>query len=122
MADLTTSGLEGDGATEVLVAPHDGKVILRFPRPKEWVGFDPQNAMMVAGAMAKEAYELRFKRPANDIELSRIFGDIRKEVTAQQVEVLVNRVVLIMNTGLEKKHPPLYTAQAIVNRILADIR
>ena len=45
-----------DGKTEMVITNEGGKVVQRFQRPMPWVLYDPQAAVNVAQALAKEAY------------------------------------------------------------------
>lgn len=53
--------MSDNGQTQVIVTRDNQKrlVITRFPEPRQWVGYDPANAVQVAEAMAKEAYYLQ---------------------------------------------------------------
>ncbi|HVA19806.1 MAG TPA: hypothetical protein VMU55_06515 [Solirubrobacteraceae bacterium] len=83
----------GSGETEVTVGPEHGRVVLAFPRPQGWVGFDPQNAVEVAKAMIDAAVVCGAK-----VELVLP----RKEITPGQYATLVTRCFFVMRGQIEK--------------------
>lgn len=115
--------LEGDGKTEVWVGHEKGKVIWRFPRPVAWVGLDPDNAMAIVGATVHSAMVCKTgQAPRNgSIQgmLTELQGKIRKDITKQQRDALVNRVVLMMGNLQERHKKPLYIAEQIVDIVLS---
>lgn len=113
---------QGDGKTEVAIGIERGRVLMIFPKAIQWIGLDPENAIGIAGNMAKCAYEVKMNTPADDVALSQIFGEIRKEVTREHRKTLVNRVILMMRSMEEQKRPPLYRAEAIVDQILSAVK
>jgi len=111
-------GRQGDGQTEIAVGEEKGRVLLLFHKQTNWIALDPANALGVAGEMARVGYKAKMRMPIGDVALSQIFGDLRKTVTAEQRNKLVNRVVVMMGS-LKDRHP-LYQAEQIVDTILSD--
>lgn len=50
--------LIGDGNTTAAIGTRDGKVIMQFPSPKQWLAMDPQNAALMGKAMIDAAVDL----------------------------------------------------------------
>jgi len=48
-----------DGNIEMIIAPEDGQVVMRFKEPVEFVVFDPQNMIDIATALTDAAFEAR---------------------------------------------------------------
>lgn len=55
MTDAQQSQLAGTGATHVAVGDRDGKVILQFPEPVQWIALEPGTAVGVAKSVIDAA-------------------------------------------------------------------
>lgn len=104
----------GSGSSEVGVQHDRDKrlVVLRFPEPKLWVGFDPVGARNVADAMHAEADLLQHLVTPQD----------RMQYAAQRMrDQLVTRVT-IMLTSMEKDgKKPAYQAASVVDQVLQAV-
>ncbi len=60
---------DDEGALNIGIATHDGKVVIDFGQPVAWVGMDPDLAMEVARAIAKHAGRIK------GVTVSLTFGD-----------------------------------------------
>lgn len=107
------------GATDMIVAVESGRVILRFREPKQWVAFDPQNAMAVSGRMAKLAYELHTGKPAPDG--AAMEQTVRAKLTDQMRTRMIARVALMLPGLVEKGKTPGYIAMQVVDTIFSAV-
>ena len=51
------------GALAVAIGQENGAVTLAFPKPIEWIGFTPEQAIDIANTLIKHARALGFKEP-----------------------------------------------------------
>lgn len=100
------------GATHIAVGDEGGKVILKFPRPVQWIALDPDVAPMVAEQMinAAVACGVKVEIPMPGRELS----DIQKAA-------LEGRVKFVMNNLLERKVKQERIAKELVDIILKAV-
>ena len=105
---------EDNGKTDLIVGRDEKTrlVILRFQEPREWVGFDPENAVAVGEAMSKEAYYLRFGKTPG-VEAPAMQDQIR--------ERLVNTVTLMLNSMQKERRSPAMQAQHVVDHMLSRV-
>lgn len=107
------------GATEMILALEEGRVIIRFKEPKLWVAFDAKNAMAVSGRMARMAYEAHTGQPAPDANaMERV---VQSKLTEQMRDRMIARVALMLPNLLEKGKTPGYIAMQIVDSIFSAV-
>lgn len=107
------------GATEMILALEDGRIIIRFKEPKLWVAFDPQNAMAVSGRMARMAYEAHYGKPAPDAHAME--REVQSKLTEQMRDRMIARVALMLPNLLEKGKTPGYIAMQVVDSIFSAV-
>jgi hypothetical protein len=113
----------GDGKTEVAVGDENRKVVLRFPKPVNYIAMDPENALAICGAMMKSALYCKTGRMPRSQTVEQLMGDLRgqfkKDITKEHREVLIKRCLMMMDSLERQKKPPLYRAEAIVDILLS---
>lgn len=103
-----------EGKTDMVIFVHQGtkKVIQRFARPMEFVAYDPQNLVPIAGQMLDCCQELGFtvslKVP-------------KRKITEQDRAVLITRVGHILRTHLERGAKPEAMSRNVVDTVLSYI-
>lgn len=104
----------GAGASEIGVL-HDNEkrlVVLRFPEPKLWVGFDPVGARNVADAMHAEA----------DLLQRLVTREDRMKYAAQRMrDTLITRVTIMLTSMEADRKKPAYQAAHIVDQVLQAV-
>lgn len=109
----------GKGATACRVTAHERLVILHFPQPVEWVGLDPQTAVMVAEQMARAAFQLRHGyEPRDNADV--LQSEIKKKAVEEVRQRMINRIVLMLRTFQENRPPVELQAREVVDRILQE--
>lgn len=93
--------------TELAIGERDGRVVLQFRHPVEYVALDPQNATACAEEMARVAHACLFKdKPPNALA-----AHVRTR--------LLTRVELTMRSIKDK--PPAYQAATLVDIVLSEV-
>lgn len=105
--------LLGEGATHVAVGDQGGKVILKFPKPVEWIALDPQIAPLVAEQMIHAA-------SACGVRVSLQVPE--KQINAMQRAALAARVKLVMSNLQDRGKAPEFIATEIVDIVLTAIK
>jgi len=100
------------GAVEMAVGPEHGKVVLAFKTPQTRVDIDPP----VAVALAKQLLDL-----AQVCGFNVVLQVPRRAITREQRNHLVFRALHIYRDLNEKRKPPHYIVQQIVDSILSAI-
>ena len=97
--------LNGSGATSMIVADREGKVLIKFPNPVEWAAFEPNVALQVAHQMISAVQncgmkvEIEVPRPKIPESMrSRMAARVKlilnnKREAAERNEVLCIRIV-----------------------------
>ena len=96
----------------VAVGNRDGKVVLEFPEALQWAALEPEQARLIAEAMAREAYTCFNGRPP-DIKTSAIRQAIQQK--------LVNRVLLVMLNMQRRNRKPALIANELVDVVLREV-
>ena len=105
--------LQGDeGATEMVIFSHNGKVIQRFARPMLFVAYDANNAAELANQFLNRAKECGAKIVVNVP---------RRKITREQRDALITRAIHVYRSMTEKNRPPALVAQHVVDSILSTI-
>jgi S-adenosylmethionine synthetase len=110
-----------DGSTTVAVGVEKGRAVLRFPKPIEFAAFDSANAMQVAEALSRAAYEAHHgKAPPDDVSI--VAERVKQRVTQEVRDRMVTRINLILISQREKKTVSNgHLAMELVDRILSDV-
>lgn len=102
----------GDGKTELSLGVEKGRIVMAFPKPVEWVAFDPANAVDIAKAMIDSAEAcgctVTLQVP-------------RKVVPPIIVEKLVKRVEIVMDNLQRRKKLPKTIATELVHIVLREV-
>lgn len=99
-------------STTVAVGTRDGKVVLEFPEAIQWAALEPEQARLIAEAMAREAYTCSNGRPPDD----------RKSTIGQVIQQrLVNRVLLVMLNMQRRNKKPALIANELVDICLREV-
>lgn len=110
-----------DGASQVVVGDENGRVFLRFPDPKAWIAFDPDNARLVAEAMARAAYKAHYGRDA-PADRSVLGQQVKARVTDEIHDTMVQRIALMLNSMRENRQfSNGQLALILVDRIFSDV-
>ena len=81
---------------EMAIGPDSGKVILKFKAPVDLVEFEPQNALDIAEALSKAAFESRDGvKPVGDT--------LKAEIVERHRKTLYNRLAVVLNSTRENK-------------------
>lgn len=54
---------DDEGALAVAISANQGKVVINFPKPVQWIGFTPEQAVQIAQSLIQRAREAGFKSP-----------------------------------------------------------
>jgi len=99
-------------ADTVTVAERQGKVLLGTP-DRPIAALDPESARQLAEALARSSYKARFgvdTTPAG-----------QSAVTRATIDVLTNRVSLMLRSMLEQHKPRIFIAESIVREVIARV-
>ena len=95
----------------IAIKDENGMVLLEFPQPIRWCELDAETARQVGEAIAKAAYKARYG--LNPPDGSRIAADKRLH--------LVTRVAHVIRQLNERGRSPKYSAEQIVDIVLAGM-
>lgn len=105
--------LGGDqGATEMVLFTHEGKVIQRFREPRLWVAYDPANAAELAN---------KFLNAAKECGAQIVLNLPKRKISKEKREALVTRAIHVYRSMTEKHRPPALVAQHVVDSILSAL-
>lgn len=105
--------LQGEPASEVAIGHHDHHVVMCFPRPARWVKLDSDQALAVAQGLAGNGFEVKHGVAPPDA--------LRRAVTEQDRQVLINRITLMVRSLTERGKDPAYIARMIVDTCLSRV-
>lgn len=101
--------------TSIAIKDENGKVLVGFfdeGQPVKWCDLDPETARQAAESLARAAYTARFGAAPAD----------GKSVIAEgKRDQLVTRVALVLRNLRERGREPIYTAQQVVDIVLAGV-
>jgi hypothetical protein len=80
-----------------------------------WVSLDPDNAVDVAEAIAKEAYHAKYGKP------SPLVHTLKDEILAKKREKLINRCKLVAPQLLERGRSNEYIVTELIDIVLAEV-
>jgi hypothetical protein len=100
------------GATEMVIFTHEGKVIQRFREPRLWVAYDPSNAAELAN---------KFLDAAKECGAQIVINIPRRQVSPIKRMALITRAMHVYRSMTEKGRPPKDVAQHVVDSILSAI-
>lgn len=105
--------LGGDqGATEMVIFTHEGKVIQRFREPRLWVAYDPPNAAELAN---------KFLNAAKDCGVQIVLNLPRRRISPARRMALITRATHVYRSMTERGRAPKHIAQHVVDSILSAI-
>lgn len=105
--------LKGDGRTDVGLYVNQRLVVMRFPRPTEWVGMEATNALGIAEEMARLAYHVLYgKKPT-----AAGGSTIKREILTK----LKVRMTVIVKEMVDKHTKPQLVAERLLDIVLAEI-
>lgn len=107
------------GSVETAIKAEGGKVIVMYHQPVRLIAFDPQNALELAHMMARCSYEARYGHAPVDEGHQYLAQQVRKAVTKETRERLINRVKLSMRSLQEQHRHPDYIATQLVDTVLS---
>lgn len=103
---------EGEGATDMVLFAHEGKVIQRFAKPMLFVAYDRSNAVDIGKRLIDCAVEcgadVRIEVP-------------RRQISKQKRDALIVRCIHLMRSLGEKNRAPTYIAREIVDSLLSAV-
>ena len=95
--------------TEVAIGIEKGRVVMKFPEPKQWIAMDPENCRQIAESMARAAHEAHTGQKLMN-------GG--SAITAQMHERAVNRMVIMLNNyDKNQNRAKLWWAKEMVSAI-----
>jgi len=80
----------GAGATQLAVGDRDGKVVLQFPTPVQWIALDAQTAAQAASSMLDAAVALGAQVTVQAPRVQ-VPKELRTRMTARALMVLRNK-------------------------------
>ncbi len=80
----------GPGATQLAVGDRDGKVVLQFPTPVQWIALDAQTAAQAASSMLDAAVALGAQVTVQAPRVQ-VPKELRTRMTARALMVLRNK-------------------------------
>lgn len=110
--DSVTAPADASGATEMIIKPEGGKVIIRYREPRLWVAFDPTNAVQIGKHLIDCAVAL-----GAQVEIK----VPRRKITREQRERLVTRATHVYRSLQEQNRTPAQIARNVVDTILSAI-
>lgn len=99
-------------STEIAIGVDEGRVVMKFPEPKQWIALDPENCRLIAEAMSRAAEECATGRPAG------VPGSPISDMTRLK---LITRVTHIVRSMKDQHKAPQFIAAAIVDVILSEV-
>lgn len=109
--DIQT-GVPGEGAVNMIIAPENGRVVMRFERPMLYVVFERDNAAHVGREIINAAVAVGAKVQIN---VPRVV------ISREKHAAMVARAVQINRSMHEQKKDPLVIARTVVDQVLAQI-
>jgi len=106
---MNGSELKGDGGTHIAVGDRQGKIILQFPHPVEWIALDPQTGVAVAKSMIDAAVNCGLR-----VEIKAP----KPEVTEGQRVRMETRCLMILKNKREHTEKDPVLARRLVDTIL----
>lgn len=100
-----------DVAKTVAVGNREGEVVFEFEHPVRWAAFDPQTALAISEATAREAYTVQYGKPPSSG--SAMSTEIKSK--------LVVRTMHIIRSLQEQKKSARYVAEAVLDAILREV-
>lgn len=89
--------------------------IRREDNQEMWVSLDPDNAVDVAEAIAREAYHAKYGKP------SPLVHTLKDEVLAKKREKLINRCKLVVPQLLERGRSNEHIVTELIDIVLAEV-
>ena len=104
--------LQSDGAL-IAIGEKDGKVILTFSKPTQWLPIDPETARQMAEQLARSAYTARFGRAPDGKPRSMVTESLRRHMRA--------RAMLVSRSLIEQGRNWDYISRQLVDLILKEV-
>ena len=101
-----------EGATEMVIFSHKGRVIQRFREPRLWLAYDPANAAELANKLLN---------CAKDCGAQVVLNLPRRRISKEKRDALVTRAIHVYRSMTEQKKPPAIVATHVVDSILSAI-
>ena len=108
------------GKTDMLLAVHEGMVIVRFPQPMAFIAMEPENARNIAEGLARAAYEAKTGQAAPPTG-SEIAREARDRFTERVRLKLITRLALVMNGETFISKAPKDRARTLVDIIMTEL-
>lgn len=80
-----------------------------------WTSHDPDQAVDVAEAIAREAYHAKYGKPSENVRT------LRDEVLSKKREKLVNRCKIVIPQLLERGRSNEYIVTTLIDLVLAEV-
>lgn len=100
------------GKTEMVLFPHEGKVIVRYREPRLFVAFDPSNAVDVGKKLIDCAVEC-----GAEVQIQ----VPRREISKGKRDALITRATHVLRSMTEQRRSPAHIARHVVDSILSAI-
>lgn len=99
-------------ATTLAVKDEGGMVLIEFPHPVRWCELDPETARQVGEFIARASYKARYGTAP---------PDGRSVIAEAKRDRLVVRVAQVLRNLQDRGRSPKYSAQQIVDIVLAGV-
>jgi hypothetical protein len=108
------------GKTDMIIAAHEGQVIVRFPQAMNFLVMDPENARNIGESIARASFEARYgeKPPTAASEIARQARDKFTETTRLK---LIARIALVLNSENIMAMAPKDRALRVVDIIMTEL-
>lgn len=108
------------GKTDMIMAVHEGQVVVRFPQPMAFIVMEPENARTIGEGLARAAFEAQTGKapPPTGSEILRV---ARERMTEQIRLKLIARIALMLNSETLIQLAPKDRALRIVDTIMKEI-
>ena len=108
------------GKTDMILAVHEGQVVVRYPQPMLFVTMDPENARVIAESIAKAAYEAHYGMAPPD-SASELARQARDRFTEAMRIRMINRVALMLNSETLIQMTPKDRALRVVDILMKEL-
>ena len=106
--------IEDKASVQMAIGIEGGKVIQRFKEPMLEVQYDPQNAIVIAGAIADAAFECRDG-------VKPVAGALKTELIERHRDVLIQRFPLVLRSLIDSGKSDGYIAKELINICFKEI-
>lgn len=111
-------GLPGEAGGEVICKREEGRVLMAIRHNAtgkvDWVNLAPEVALAIGQQLARDAYQALY-----NVDPPR--SALQEAEIERKRQILIARLPIIMRQLHERKRPWVYIAEAVIDRVFAEI-